>query len=64
MSSEQLKFWDEPVNEQSMLWLEMADLKSKQHNLRRGLFQRFEDLQKEIDFLRNQIVLFTTQKAS
>lgn len=64
MKGEQLKFWEEPVTEQSIIWLEMADLKTKQHNLRRGLFQRFDELQKEIEILRNQIILLTTQKAS
>ena len=62
-TQEQLTFWKEPVTVESVIWMEMADLKSKQHNLRRGLFQRFDELQKEIEVLRTQIILLTTQKA-
>lgn len=55
-NQKQLTFLDEPISEQKFMWLELADLKTKQNNLRRGLFQRFEELQKEIDLLRNQLV--------
>ncbi len=55
-TSKQLTFLEEPISEQKFMWLELADLKTKQNNLRKGLFQRFEELQKEIDLLRNQIV--------
>lgn len=54
---EQLTFLKEPISEQKFMWLELADLKTKQNNLRRGLFQRFEELQKEIDLLRNQVLM-------
>jgi hypothetical protein len=62
-TQEQMTFWKEPVTVESVIWMEMADLKSKQHNLRRGLFQRFDELQKEIEVLRTQVILLSTQKA-
>jgi|BogFormECP03_OM2_1039629.scaffolds.fasta_scaffold00001_19 hypothetical protein len=62
MSAEQLTFWKDEITHEGMMWLELADLKTKQNNLRRGLFQRFDELQKELELLRNQLVLLTTQK--
>jgi hypothetical protein len=61
-AAEQLTFWEEPVTEQKIIWMELEDLKSKQNNLRRGLFGRFDELQKEIDLLRNQISFLTSAK--
>ena len=57
----QLTFWEQPVTQESVIWSEMADIKAKQNNLRRGLFQRFDELQKEIENLRAQLVLMQTK---
>jgi hypothetical protein len=61
MAAEQLTFWQEPVTVESVIWSEMADLKSKQNNLRRGLFQRFDELQKEIDSIKSQLLFVMRQ---
>lgn len=61
-TAEQLTFWDMPVTEEKIIWMELEDLKTKQNNLRRGLFGRFDELQKEIDLLRKQIIFLTSQK--
>lgn len=61
-TAKQLSFWDEPVTEEKIIWMEMADLKTKQNNLRRGLFQRFDELQKEMDGLRTQIIFLREEK--
>jgi hypothetical protein len=57
MNSQQLSLFNEPSTEQNAIWTEINDLKSKQNNIRRGLFQRFEELQNEVQLLRNQIVI-------
>lgn len=59
MNAQQLTFFEEPSTEQNALWTEINDLKNKQNNIRRGLFQRFEELQREVELLRNQIVVIT-----
>jgi hypothetical protein len=59
MNAQQLTFFEEPSTEQNAMWTEINDLKNKQNNMRRGLFQRFEELQKEVELLRNQIVFIT-----
>ncbi len=51
----QLTFWDEPINEQAAVWLAFNQLKMKQNNLRKGIFQRFDDLLEEISYLRAEI---------
>ncbi len=62
MSAEQINSWKEEITQEGMLWLELADLKTKQSNLRRGLFQRLDELQREIDLLKNQIISKTPKK--
>lgn len=62
MSAEQLTFWKKPITEENVIWNELADIKTKQNNLRRGLFQRFDEMQKEIELLREQIVLLATKE--
>jgi len=59
MNAQQLTFFEEPSTEQNAMWTEINDLKNKQNNMLRGLFQRFEELQKEVELLRNQIVFIT-----
>lgn len=61
-TSKQLTFWEMPFSEEQVIWAEMADLKTKQNNLRRGIFQRFDELQNEIENLRNQLVLLMTKR--
>lgn len=61
-AAEQLTFWEEPITEEKIIWMEIEDLKTKQNNLRRGLFGRFDELQKEIELLRNQILFLISQK--
>lgn len=53
--SHQLSLWDEPKTETTEIWQAVTDLKMKQNHLRRGLFQRFEDLVEEIGALKAEI---------
>lgn len=62
MISQQLTLWDEPITEEKVIWDELADLKTKQNNLRRGIFQRFDELQKETDLLRQQLALLLEER--
>lgn len=53
--SQQLSFWDEPKTETTEIWQAVTDLKMKQNHLRRGLFQRLEDLVEEIGILKAEV---------
>ena len=61
MNAQQLTLFEEPSTEQNALWTEIHQLRSQQNNTRRGLFQRFDELQKEIEMLRNQIVIISSK---
>ena len=61
-STEQLTFWDQPLTEENIMWGELADLKTRQNNLRRGIFFRFDELEREVESLRNQILFLTGKK--
>lgn len=37
------------------IWEKLGELKEKQGNLRRGVFQRYDDMKKEIEELRREI---------
>lgn len=52
---EQLSLWNIPINSESLVLKEMTDLKEKQNNLRKGLFQRYDIMKKEIDSLKNEL---------
>lgn len=43
------------MTEERLLREALSDLKDKQNNLRRGLFQRFDQLQKEVLELRERV---------
>lgn len=62
MEAEQLTFWSEPITEEKIIWTEIMDLQTKQNNLRRGLFGRFDELQKEIQGLKEQLTFFLKEK--
>lgn len=62
-TTRQLTFWDKPITEDQIIWTEMADLKTRQNNLRRGIFQRFDELEKEVELLRDQLLFLTGKKA-
>lgn len=53
--AEQILFWDEPLGNDNLLILQVIELKEKQNNLRRGLFQRYDNIQKEIADLKEQV---------
>lgn len=61
-SAQQLTFWDQPHTEENIMWGELADLKTRQNNLRRGIFFRFDELEREVESLRNQILFLTGKK--
>ena len=61
-SAQQLTFWDHPLTEENIMWGELADLKTRQNNLRRGIFFRFDELEREVESLRNQILFLTGKK--
>ena len=62
---EQLTFWDKPATEQTAIWQAVTELKMKQNHLRRGLFQRYDDLLGEIASLRAEVIaLKLNQKES
>ena len=42
---------------------ELTDLKEKQNNLRRGLFQRYDIMKKEIESLKEQLELIKNERA-
>lgn len=52
---QQLLLWEEPMTEEKLIREALSDLKDKQNNLRRGLFQRFDQLQKEVVELREKV---------
>lgn len=52
---EQLNFWDKPLTEQQLLWDEVYTIKEKQNNLRRGVFQRHDKLNYELQQLREEV---------
>lgn len=63
MSTEkQLLLWNTGTAEESLILTELTDLKEKQNNLRRGLFQRYDIMQKEIILLKEQVEQLKNQK--
>jgi len=60
-TGKQLNLWDIGTDKDFVL-KEMTDLKEKQNNLRRGLFQRYDVIQKEIVLLKEQIEELKKQK--
>lgn len=60
-TAKQLTLFEHTVTENECIWLEMAHLKTKQNNLRKGLFGRFDELQKELDEIKMQLI-FLLQK--
>lgn len=52
---QQMLLWEEPMTEERLLREALSDLKDKQNNLRRGLFQRFDQLHKEVIELREKV---------
>jgi hypothetical protein len=62
---EQLTLWEQPATEQTAIWQAVTELKMKQNHLRRGLFQRYDDLLEEIASLRAEVTaLKLNQKES
>ena len=62
MSAEQLTFWEAPHNENVAVWEELTTLKMKQNNLRRGMFQRYDDILDEIACLKAEIAQLKEHK--
>jgi hypothetical protein len=54
---EQLLFWDMTLESDIDLGTEIQLLREKQENLRKGLFQRYSDLCKEVRDLKGEIIL-------
>lgn len=56
-TEKQLNLWDIGTDSKEAAVLkELTDLKEKQNNLRRGLFQRYDKMQKEIECLKEEIL--------
>lgn len=53
---EQMLLWNEPLTDEILMRQQISDLKEKQNNLRRGIFQRYDQLQKELVALREEMV--------
>lgn len=62
MDKEQLTFWDLPATDDRFVWVELQDIREKQHNLRRGIFKRYDDLKNEIGQLKEEIEALKNQK--
>lgn len=60
VDDEQLLLWDKSFGPDNLLILQVIDLKEKQNNLRRGLFQRYDNMQKELADLREQVATLKT----
>jgi hypothetical protein len=61
----QLTLWDQPQTENAVIWQEVTELKLKQNHLRRGIFQRYDDLVEELANLRAEVIaLKLNQKES
>lgn len=60
----QLNLWDIGTDKESFVLREVTDLKEKQNNLRRGLFQRYDMMQKEINALKEQIEKLRHERTS
>ncbi|NGX36902.1 MAG: hypothetical protein K1000chlam2_00047 [Chlamydiae bacterium] len=52
---EQLTFWDEPLTQETLMWKEIHTLKERQGCLRRGLFQRHDQLKKDLKDLKDTV---------
>ena len=46
---------EEPLTPENLIKQDVRDLKEKQNNLRRGLFKRFDELNKEVQKLRLEL---------
>ena len=53
-TGKQLLLWNTGTAEESLILTELTDLKEKQNNLRRGLFQRYDMMQKELQLLKEE----------
>jgi hypothetical protein len=61
----QLTLWDQPQTENAVIWQEVTELKLKQNHLRRGIFQRYDDLVEKLANLRAEVIaLKLNQKES
>ena len=55
---QQLSLWETTdTHSETLVWKEVTDLKEKQNNLRRGLFQRYDIMKKEIGALKEELTL-------
>lgn len=61
-TGKQLLLWNTGTAEESLILTELTDLKEKQNNLRRGLFQRYDIMKKEIESLKEQIELLKNER--
>lgn len=59
---EQMLLWKEPLTDEVLMRKELHDLKEKQNNLRRGLFQRFDQLQKEVMALKEELIALRKER--
>ncbi len=55
MTKEQLTFWDLPTTDHRFVWVELQDIRDKQHNMRRGLFKRYDELKNELETLKEEL---------
>lgn len=61
-TGKQLLLWNTGTAEESLILTELTDLKEKQNNLRRGLFQRYDIMKKEIESLKEQLELIKNER--
>jgi FtsZ-binding cell division protein ZapB len=61
-AQKQLSFWDLPITQEKLVWIEIEEIKTKQNSLRRGLFGRFDELQKEVESLQRQLLFLMTKE--
>jgi len=59
---QQMLIWQEPLTDEVLMRKELLDLKDKQNNLRRGLFQRFDQLQKEVVALKEEVMVLRKER--
>lgn len=57
MSIKQMTMWENEIPH--AMTIEMEALKLKQDSLRRGIFQRYDDLRKEVEVLTAQLEVLT-----
>lgn len=46
---------EEPLTSENLIRKDVRELQEKQNNLRRGLFQRYDELYKEVQELRGEL---------